>query len=59
MSSLKASVSNYEILPVYAIWELLIKTAGKLKFPYIFADNIVIIEINLADFYSLVQKILN
>ncbi len=43
-SFLKASVSNIEIPTDHAIWALLIKTAAKLKIPYIIAGNNVVTE---------------
>mgnify|MGYP003631442004 CR=1 FL=1 len=43
-SFLKSSISNIEIPTDHAIWALLIKTAGKMKIPYIIAGNNVATE---------------
>jgi len=44
LSFLKASISNIEIPTDHAIWALLIKTAAKMKIPYIIAGNNVVTE---------------
>ena len=44
LSFMKSSVSNIEIPTDHAIWALLIKTAGKMKIPYIIAGNNVVTE---------------
>ena len=41
---LKSSISNIEIPTDHAIWAILIKTAGKMKIPYIIAGNNVVTE---------------
>jgi N-acetyl sugar amidotransferase len=43
-SFLKSSISNIEIPTDHAIWALLIKTAAKMKIPYIIAGNNVVTE---------------
>lgn len=43
-SFLKSSVSNIEIPTDHAIWAVLIKTASKMKIPYIIAGNNVVTE---------------
>lgn len=43
-SFLKSSISNIEIPTDHAIWALLVKTAGKMKIPYIIAGNNVVTE---------------
>lgn len=43
-SFLKSSISNIEIPTDHAIWAILIKTAGKMKIPYIIAGNNVVTE---------------
>jgi len=43
-SFIKSSISNIEIPTDHAIWALLIKTAGKMKIPYIIAGNNVVTE---------------
>lgn len=43
-SFIKASISNIEIPTDHAIWALLIKTAAKMKIPYIIAGNNVVTE---------------
>ena len=43
-SFLESSISNIEIPTDHAIWALLIKTAGKMKIPYIIAGNNVVTE---------------
>lgn len=44
LSFLKSSISNIEIPTDHAIWALLIKTAGKMKIPFIIAGNNVVTE---------------
>lgn len=44
ISFLKSSISNIEIPTDHAIWALLIKTAAKMKIPYIIAGNNVVTE---------------
>lgn len=44
LSFIKSSISNIEIPTDHAIWALLIKTAGKMKIPYIIAGNNVVTE---------------
>lgn len=44
LSFLKSSISNIEIPTDHAIWSLLIKTAGKMKIPFIIAGNNVVTE---------------
>jgi N-acetyl sugar amidotransferase len=44
VSFLKSSISNIEIPTDHAIWALLIKTAAKMKIPYIIAGNNVVTE---------------
>lgn len=44
LSFMKSSISNIEIPTDHAIWALLIKTAGKMKIPYIIAGNNVVTE---------------
>ncbi len=44
LSFLKSSISNVEIPTDHAIWALLIKTASKMKIPYIIAGNNVVTE---------------
>jgi N-acetyl sugar amidotransferase len=44
ISFLKSSISNIEIPTDHAIWAILIKTAGKMKIPYIIAGNNVVTE---------------
>lgn len=44
LSFLKSSISNIEIPTDHAIWALLIKTAGKMKIPFIVAGNNVVTE---------------
>ncbi|PSL06321.1 N-acetyl sugar amidotransferase [Cecembia rubra] len=44
LSFLKSSISNIEIPTDHAIWALLIKTAAKMKIPYIIAGNNVVTE---------------
>jgi len=43
-SFLKSSISNIEIPTDHAIWAILIKTAGKMRIPYIIAGNNVVTE---------------
>jgi N-acetyl sugar amidotransferase len=43
-SFIKSSISNIEIPTDHAIWALLIKTAAKMKIPYIIAGNNVVTE---------------
>lgn len=43
-SFLKSGISNIEIPTDHAIWAILIKTAGKMKIPYIIAGNNVVTE---------------
>lgn len=43
-SFLKSSISNIEIPTDHAIWAVLIKTAAKMKIPYIIAGNNVVTE---------------
>jgi N-acetyl sugar amidotransferase len=44
ISFLKSGISNIEIPTDHAIWALLIKTAAKMKIPYIIAGNNVVTE---------------
>lgn len=44
VSFLKSSISNIEIPTDHAIWAVLIKTAAKMKIPYIIAGNNVVTE---------------
>lgn len=44
ISFLKSSISNIEIPTDHAIWAVLIKTAAKMKIPYIIAGNNVVTE---------------
>lgn len=44
VSFLKSSISNVEIPTDHAIWAVLIKTAAKMKIPYIIAGNNVVTE---------------
>jgi len=44
ISFIKSSISNIEIPTDHAIWALLIKTAAKMKIPYIIAGNNVVTE---------------
>ena len=44
ISFLKSSISNIEIPTDHAIWALLIRTAAKMKIPYIIAGNNVVTE---------------
>jgi N-acetyl sugar amidotransferase len=44
ISFLKSSISNIEIPTDHAIWAILIKTAAKMKIPYIIAGNNVVTE---------------
>jgi N-acetyl sugar amidotransferase len=49
ISFLKSSISNIEIPTDHAIWALLIKTAGKMKIPFIIAGNNVVTESIMPD----------
>ncbi len=44
LSFLKSSISNVEMPTDHAIWAILIKTASKMKIPYIIAGNNVVTE---------------
>lgn len=49
ISFLKSGISNIEIPTDHAIWALLIKTAAKMKIPYIIAGNNVVTESIMPD----------
>lgn len=49
ISFLKSSISNIEIPTDHAIWAILIKTAGKMKIPFIIAGNNVVTESIMPD----------
>jgi N-acetyl sugar amidotransferase len=56
ISFLKSGISNIEIPTDHAIWALLIKTAAKMKIPYIIAGNNVVTESIMPDSWLYTSK---